>query len=368
MAGHVNLPTGTVTFLFTDIEGSTKRWEAHPDAMHSALARHDGIMREAIESQGGYVFKTMGDAFCSAFPTAPQAVAAALQAQRELRAFDWSTLGLEPLQARMALHTGSAEIRDNDYFGLPLNRVARLLATGHGGQILLSLATQQLVRDQLPQGTDLRDLGSGGLRDLVWTQAPDLRGERKLALLAMADWANDEGYCWPSLNSLARKCSIARRSALRIVQHLEQAGYVTSIPGRGRGHPNRYHLNFPPVKGATLGALPGEKGTPATQKGDSDDIEKETPATGKGANLRNKRGPSYAQSVPEPLLTVIKPSDIKPSVQPGAVAPGRTPPFMNNNIQRTVPCKEPGCGNLTTNRSGYCTPHLPPLRNIPPRR
>jgi class 3 adenylate cyclase len=74
--------------------------------------------------------------------------------------------GTEPIMVRMALHTGSAEMRDNDYFGLPLNRVARLLSTGHGGQILLSLATQQLVRDHLPQGTDLRDLGAGGLRDL----------------------------------------------------------------------------------------------------------------------------------------------------------------------------------------------------------
>jgi WD40 repeat protein/class 3 adenylate cyclase len=163
-------PSGTVTFLFTDIQGSTKRWEQSPEAMSAALALHDGIMRQAIEQHGGYVFKTMGDAFCAAFPTAPQALQAALEAQRTLRSLDWSAINQDPILVRMALHTGSAEMRDNDYFGLPLNRVARLLSTGHGGQILLSLATQQLVRDHLPQGTDLRDLGAGGLRDLVRTE------------------------------------------------------------------------------------------------------------------------------------------------------------------------------------------------------
>src|SRR5213592_4262067 len=133
------MPKGTVTFLFTDIEGSTRLWEQHPRAMQVALARHDTLLREAIEDHGGYVFKTVGDAFCAAFSTAPEALSAALAAQRALRAADWGAV--DTIRARMALHTGVAEVRDGDYFGLPLNRVARLLSTGYGGQVLLSLAT-----------------------------------------------------------------------------------------------------------------------------------------------------------------------------------------------------------------------------------
>ena len=116
-----SIPTGTVTFLFTDIEGSTRMWEAHPRAMQAAVARHDALLREAIEQHGGYVFKTVGDAFCAAFPTAPQALDAALSAQHILHSTTWD--GTDPIRVRMALHTGIAEVRDNDYFGLPLNRL-----------------------------------------------------------------------------------------------------------------------------------------------------------------------------------------------------------------------------------------------------
>src|SRR5437868_10045893 len=126
--------------------------------MQTAVAGHDVLLREAIEQEGGYVFKTVGDAFCAAFPTAPEALDAALAGQRALQSTDWEGLGISPIKVRMALHTGVAEVRDNDYFGLPLNRVSRLLSTGHGGQILLSLATQQLVRDHLPEGATLKDL------------------------------------------------------------------------------------------------------------------------------------------------------------------------------------------------------------------
>jgi predicted ATPase/class 3 adenylate cyclase len=157
-------PTGTVTFLFTDIEGSTKMWERSPEAMQVALARHDEILREAIEAHGGYVFKTVGDAFCAAFSTAPDALEAALSAQKALVGEAWEETG--PLRVRMALHTGAAEERGGDYFGVPLNRVARLLSAGHGSQVLTSVPTQQLVRDQLPAGTQLRDLGERRLKDL----------------------------------------------------------------------------------------------------------------------------------------------------------------------------------------------------------
>jgi predicted ATPase/class 3 adenylate cyclase len=154
----------TVTFLFTDVEGSTKLWERGPEAMSRALSRHDELLREAVEAHGGFVFKTVGDAFYVAFSSAPEAVEAALEAQRSLLAEKWEQTG--PLKVRLALHTGTAEERDGDYFGPTLNRVARLLSAGHGGQVLLSLSTQELVRDQLPLGAGLRDLGVRRLKDL----------------------------------------------------------------------------------------------------------------------------------------------------------------------------------------------------------
>ncbi len=160
-----SLPTGTVTFLFTDIEGSTKLWEAHPDAMKVALARHDVLMRDVIESKSGYVFKTVGDAFCAAFHTAPEAISATLEAQLAIATESWPE-GVV-IKVRMALHTGAVESRDGDYFGQPLNRVARLLSTGHGGQTLLTQATQELVRDSLPVSATLRDLGTHQLKDLA---------------------------------------------------------------------------------------------------------------------------------------------------------------------------------------------------------
>src|SRR2546423_523392 len=158
-------PTGTVTFLFTDIEGSTRRWEQDAALMRTALARHDAILRSSIEAHDGYVFKTVGDAFCAAFPTAPAALAAAVEAQQRLEAEPWGEV--DPLRVRMALQTGVAELRDDDYFGPPLNRVARLLSAGHGGQVLISLPTAELLRQQLPDGATLRDMGAHRLKDLV---------------------------------------------------------------------------------------------------------------------------------------------------------------------------------------------------------
>src|SRR5947208_465646 len=138
------LPTGIVTFLFTDIEGSTRLWEQQPEAMRAALAGHDALLRAAIEAHGGQIFKTVGDQFCAAFAAAPDALAAALEAQRALAAETFAAVG--PLRVRMALHTGAAEERGGDYFGPPLNRLARLLAAGHGGQVLLSQASADRVR------------------------------------------------------------------------------------------------------------------------------------------------------------------------------------------------------------------------------
>lgn len=167
--GSRELPSGTVTFLFTDIEASTQFWEEQPEAMRTALAHHEALLREAIEAHGGVVFKTAGNQLWAAFRAAPDALAAAIAAQPTLAtAGEEATRSVGPLaeagtslpgpKVRMALHTGTAEARDGDYAGPPLNRVARLLEAGHGGQILLSRTTQELARDQLPEGAGLRDL------------------------------------------------------------------------------------------------------------------------------------------------------------------------------------------------------------------
>lgn len=156
--------TVNCTFLYTDIEGSTQLWERYPAAMKIALARHDALLREAIESHHGSVFKIIGDAFCAVFPAAPDALAAALAAQRALHAQAW---GETPIKVRMAIHSGEAETRDGDYFGPMFNRLARLLSAGHGGQTLLSAAAYELLQDSLPDGAELRDMGERRLKDLI---------------------------------------------------------------------------------------------------------------------------------------------------------------------------------------------------------
>ncbi len=148
------------TFLFTDVEGSTRMWEQDASVMSGVLARHDAVLYEAVKSCGGEVFKTIGDAFCAVFPTPSAGLNAALAAQKNLR-----TEGV-PLRVRMSLHTGWAEERDDDYFGPTLNRTARILGAGHGAQILLSGVTRDALVDNLPPGVELRDLGTHRLRDL----------------------------------------------------------------------------------------------------------------------------------------------------------------------------------------------------------
>ncbi len=176
-----DLPSGTVTFLFTDIEGSTARWERDPLGMQACLERHGTLLGEVIGGHGGRVFKTVGDGMYAAFSGAAVAVEAALAAQRALIAEPWGE-GAR-LLVRMALHTGVAHPRDGDYVGPPLNRAARLLAAGHGGQILVSATTRDLVHDGLPTGIALLDLGEHRLKDIVQAEriyqlaAPDLRRE-----------------------------------------------------------------------------------------------------------------------------------------------------------------------------------------------
>jgi predicted ATPase/class 3 adenylate cyclase len=152
------------TYLFTDIEGSTRLWEQEPERMRQALARHDAITRAAVEGNRGVVVKMSGDGAHSAFEDPLDALAATLELQRML-ADPVATNGV-PLRVRCGIHVGVSERRDNDFFGPPVNRAARIMSIAHGGQVLLSEAAAALVRERLPAGVTLRDLGAARLRDL----------------------------------------------------------------------------------------------------------------------------------------------------------------------------------------------------------
>jgi len=161
-----NFPSGTVTFLFTDIENSTRLWEQHPQEMLVAHARHNQLLREAIESNNGYVFQVIGDAFCAAFDTAGDAIRAAVKAQLDLDAEKWEDAHIK---VRMGIHTGKAEaqVADGLYNGyVTLSRTQRLMSSGCGGQVLISFTTQELVYDDLPKGVELNDMGKWRLKNL----------------------------------------------------------------------------------------------------------------------------------------------------------------------------------------------------------
>ena len=160
----VEAPSGTVTFLFTDLEESTRLWEEHPDAMRHTLARHDTLLATAVAGQDGTTVKTTGDGLLAAFSTADAALLAALDAQRALGAETWPETGT--LNVRMGLHTGTAEWRGGDYFGPTLNRASRLMAAAHGGQIVCSQAVADLVAQDVAAGVELVDLGDHRLKDL----------------------------------------------------------------------------------------------------------------------------------------------------------------------------------------------------------
>lgn len=231
------LPSGTVTFLFTDIEGSTQRWERAPLAMSTALARHDALLRDEIERHGGVVFKTVGDAFCAAFATPAPALLACIEAQHRLQDEPW--VGIEPIRVRMALHTGAAEVRDGDYFGPALNRVARLLGIGHGGQVLMTHVTADLLRDELPPGIELLDLGEHRLRDIErLEQVVQVIGPDLVAAFPPLRVATTR------LNNLpvSRTRFIARDEELDALQNLVERGGVALVTLTGPGGTGKSRL------------------------------------------------------------------------------------------------------------------------------
>src|SRR5919109_1532214 len=160
----VQLPTGTVTFLFTDIEGSTKLLQELGEGYRAVQDRHEEILRAAVGAEGGVEVRTEGDSFFVVFRTPAQAVRAVVVAQRELAAADWPHG--QPLRVRMGVHTGEGVLGGGDYIGIDVNRAARIAAAGHGGQVLLSDTTRSLVEHSLPEDIGLKDLGDHRLKDI----------------------------------------------------------------------------------------------------------------------------------------------------------------------------------------------------------
>lgn len=212
----------TLTFLFTDIQGSTRLWEHSPQAMRVALARHDTLMRRIIEQHRGQVFKLVGDAVHAVFNDPADGLAAAIAAQRALRTEDWVAYGLpQAIQVRMALHSGIAQQRDGDYFGPTLNRTARIRDAGHGGQILLSAITADLVRDVLPNGTTLEELGFYHLRDL---QSPER---------IMQACVPDLSRSFPALRTLDAQRGNLPQQFTSIIGRTQELATITSIFRQG---------------------------------------------------------------------------------------------------------------------------------------
>jgi len=254
------LPTGTVTVLFTDLEGSTALWEQYPVAMRAALARHDRLLRHAIGSFGGCIVKSTGDGVLAVFAAAADALAACVAAQRALQVPEAATSNAVPaasdallptsLKVRMGLHTGVAELRDGDYFGGSLNRAARIMSAAHGEQILLSTATAQLVRGCLPEGVTLREVGEHRLKGLLDPErllqvvAPDLRVD-------FPPLASQTGHSLPA----ERDAFVGRREPLAdLTRRLNAGARLISVLGLGGTGKTRLVTRF---GWDSLGVFPG---------------------------------------------------------------------------------------------------------------
>ncbi|HLK17073.1 MAG TPA: adenylate/guanylate cyclase domain-containing protein [Fimbriimonadaceae bacterium] len=208
------LPSGTVTFWFTDIVGSTAQWEVDPDAMRADLAEHNAILSRVAEDHQGHVFKTVGDAYCVAFADAEHAAAAALAAQ--------DALARKRLKVRMALHTASIQPTGDDYFGPPVNRVARLTALAHGGQVLMSEATKGL----LPPSASVADLGHHVLRDLLEPMRIWQLGAGKFAPIAGVG-------ATPNNLPLQNTTFVGRETEMRQISDLLQRSRLITLTGAG---------------------------------------------------------------------------------------------------------------------------------------
>jgi len=209
-----------VTFLFTDIEGSTRLWDEHPDAMRAALERHDEILRSAFQAHGGYVFSTGGDGFGVAFARAGDALGAALASQAALASEPWPEGAV--IRARMALHTGDVTERGGDYFGTPVNQTARLMALGHGGQVLCSGLTAGLVQAEVP----LIDLGEHRLRDLSGPQRVIQAGAGTFPPLRSLD-------VFPSNLPAQMSAFVGGERHVRQVASMMEASRVVTLTGVG---------------------------------------------------------------------------------------------------------------------------------------
>ena len=225
----MDLPTGIVTFLFTDIEGSSRMWELHPEAMRTAVARHDQLLQAAVIDNNGYVVKMRGDGLHAVFDAVQEAIEAAVAGQQALKAEEWDE-AIGPMLVRMGVHSGSAQLRDGDYFGPTVNRAARLQDTGHGGQILLSQVSVGLLGGQFPTGVSLLDLGRHQIKDfpgperIFQIQAPGLpdrfpplrvSGGRKTNLSA------------PTTNF------VGREREMKAVEQLLEQGRLVTLTGPG---------------------------------------------------------------------------------------------------------------------------------------
>ena len=225
----INLPSGTVTFLFTDIEGSTQLWEKHPEAMKSALAKHDSILKEAIESNHGHIIKTTGDGVHAVFPTVIDSINAAITAQNNLQ----SQISDLQIKVRMGIHTGEAELRAGDYYGQALNRAARITSAGHGGQILVSEASAQMAHEHLPVEVSFLDLGEHQFKGLLRAEkifqihAPDLQKDFP-ALISIKAVKNNLPLQLTSFIGRERELAEAK-------QKLEGARLLTLIGPGGTG-------------------------------------------------------------------------------------------------------------------------------------
>jgi class 3 adenylate cyclase len=236
---------GTLTFLFTDLEGSTRLWERFPRAMKGALERHDSILLTAVMAAGGQVVKTTGDGLMAVFGSAADAVRACLAAQRGLGEEPWQETGA--LRVRMGLHSGEAQLRGDDYFGPAVIRSARIMAVGHGGQVLLSAASAALVADQLPDGTALLELGAHRLKDLG-------RPEQLFQLVHPALPRDFPPLATPDRrpNNLPTQAStfIGRDTELREIAPASSASRCACSPSRVRAAPARRdsRSGWPPTR------------------------------------------------------------------------------------------------------------------------